>query len=222
MSLAGAIEALRKAVPLVPPEANGTEPREAAPTGAVPPVPGVPSEASRGSEQPESEADRESAPDLENENGEVSDSSLSRNLRNSSEPLSDLALAELVSRVARRFGLAPADLWAFLSLEDLEALRMGWPEEFRALQAFAESRSLTGERTTGGHGLPFPGAVEALAGIKPVRCGDCAHFQPDTVGDGSGIGDCGKGVEARGWPRYPGVERYCRGFASAREADGSC
>jgi hypothetical protein len=215
MSLAGAIEALRKAVPLVPPAENRTEPMEAAPVGAVPPVPGVPSEKSRG-EKPVLEASWENTPDLENENGEVSDSSLSRNRRNATGPLSDAPLAELFTRAARRFNLVPADLWAFLSLGDIEAIRTGRPDELRALWAFAESRSLTGERITGGHDLPFPGAIDEPAGLQRVACGDCAHFRPDTVGDGSGIGDCGKGIEARGWPRYPRIERYCREYVERR------
>jgi hypothetical protein len=212
MSLAGAIEALRKAVPSVSPETNRTELTEATPIGVVPP------EEAKDRAIPEDGTGRERAPDLKNENGEVSNFSLSRNLRNPSKRLSDPALAELVSRAAWRFGLTPADLWAFLSLDDLEALRTGRPEELRAILAFAESRSRTGERTTGGHDLPFPGAAGAPAGLKPVCCGDCAHFRPDTVGDGSGIEDCGKGIEARGRPRYPGTERYCRGFADRRQA----
>jgi hypothetical protein len=122
-------------------------------------------------------------------------------------------LAEAIAQAARQFGLAPADLWAFLSAEDLDALRDGRPEDCRALLAFAESRSRTGERTLGGHNLPFPGAVEVPSGAKQVCCGDCAAFLPDRIGDGSGIGDCANGIEVRGWPRYPRIERFCRGFA---------
>ena len=35
---------------------------------------------------------------------------------------------------------------------------------------------------------------------KAKQCGDCIHFHKDTIGDGSGLGQCGKLGEAR-WPR---------------------
>ncbi|MCK4842783.1 MAG: hypothetical protein KAT04_13025 [Methylococcales bacterium] len=67
-----------------------------------------------------------------------------------------------------------------------------------------------------------------------VRCGDCAHFLPDEVGDGTGIGNCfrfeeyklknpseaalvkarasmGKGL------LYPSVERDCSKFGGKNE-----
>jgi hypothetical protein len=57
--------------------------------------------------------------------------------------------------------------------------------------------------------------------LQAVRCGDCAHFRPDTIGDGTGIGSCGAGVPARpGWPaRYPAAERHCREFAASTRED---
>jgi hypothetical protein len=57
-------------------------------------------------------------------------------------------------------------------------------------------------------------AREAASG--PACCGGCRHFERDTVGDGSGIGQCAAGVPARaGWPaRYPNSERHCREFAA--------
>ncbi|MGZ8216144.1 hypothetical protein [Methylomagnum sp.] len=207
MSLAEAITALRDWVPsasptesassapvgsVVPSPENPTEPLEAAPHKGVPPVPLVPSEKRM----------------------------IGRNSQHPPESLSDTALAELVTQAARRFKLLPADLWAFLSLEDLDALRTGDPQELNALGAFAESVSRTGERIMGGHNLPFPGEPEpAGAHHGPVCCGDCGHFQRDTIGDGHGIGRCAAGVPPRpGVPaKYPKAERYCRVFC-AKEA----
>ncbi|SMF96564.1 hypothetical protein SAMN02949497_4394 [Methylomagnum ishizawai] len=187
MSLSEAIQALRKAVPVpwVPSAENRREPPEALPAVAVPWVPPVPSEKS--GIQPRNE---------------------------NAQPLTVEALAALVAKAARHHGLDPADLWAFLSLDDIAALQAGAPDLPGALWAFAESRSLTGDRTGGGHDAPFPGTgtVEPTGGLQPVRCGDCAAFQPDTIGDGTGIGRCGRGIEPGGGPLFPRVERYCRGF----------
>lgn len=76
-----------------------------------------------------------------------------------------------------------------------------------------------------------------------VTCGACAHFQPDTVGDGTGLGRCQSGAfeaaRATWWsrierlevlrktgvhvtfpdppePLYPGIERRCSEY-QARE-----
>jgi len=49
---------------------------------------------------------------------------------------------------------------------------------------------------------------------QAVTCGDCEHFQPDTIGDGSGIGSC----EADAWKSgrgpclYPKAKRFCNDF----------
>lgn len=44
-----------------------------------------------------------------------------------------------------------------------------------------------------------------------VRCGDCQHYAPDTVGDGSGIGRCGMGRKPKHpeGPFYPKGLRWC-------------
>lgn len=53
-----------------------------------------------------------------------------------------------------------------------------------------------------------------------VTCAECRHFQPDTTGDGSGIGDCridaplGKGYRYAlnpEPPRFPNSLRFCAG-----------
>jgi hypothetical protein len=51
--------------------------------------------------------------------------------------------------------------------------------------------------------------------LQAVRCGDCAHFRPDTIGDGTGIGSCLAGVPLHGLPRYPKAERHCPAFLPA-------
>lgn len=56
---------------------------------------------------------------------------------------------------------------------------------------------------------------EAIAG--QVRCADCAHFERDQVGDGTGIGSCGRGCAGQ----YPKAEHYCEGWeASQASSDG--
>jgi hypothetical protein len=217
MSLAGAIESLRNAVPS--PE-NRTEPREAAPCKAVPSVPAVPSEKSKTSENEEYPVKVEAGSGLKSKNGEVSNFSFLRNLRNPPDPLSDSAFTALIAKVAHDAKLSPTDLWAFLSLEDIEFLRTGDPNELRALWAFAASRGRTGNRTKGGHDLPFPGEAEAPGTDGIICCGDCAHFQPDRIGDGHGIGRCRQGIEPRGGVMYPGVERVCRGFSGRAKTAG--
>jgi hypothetical protein len=211
MSLAGAIEALRRAVPPVPSAATPAEPPEAAPDGRVPPVPSVPPENEQAHHEAAEPDTRENpAQGQRNQNGEVLNSSV---LRNPWNPLSEQELAAFVTRAAHRYKLEPADLWAFLSPEDIEALQTGDPEELRALAAFAYSRSLTGERTRGGHDRPFPGVAEGAGSFKPVCCGDCAHFERDRIGDGHGIGRCKAGMRPGGGALYPGTLRTCRGFA---------
>lgn len=223
MSLADAIEALRKAaplVPLVPSPKNQREPLEAAPIKAVPLVPWVPSEKTKSyGEAEEAEGQRDGGQRAKGQNGEVSNSSIQGNPGNHNKPLTEEELAALITREARRVGLAPADLWAFLSVEDLEAIGTGAPDEIAALRAFAESRSRTGERTKAGHDWPFPGKAESGTDYRPVCCGDCAHFERDRIGDGHGIGTCKAGMPARGLPRYPGALRVCRGFVDRQEGE---
>lgn len=221
MSLSGAIQTLRDLVPSVPSAQNPREPREALPAAAVPSVPWVPSEKIKSQNEKANTEGRygwdDGGPGAKSQNGEVSNSSIPGNPGNLVKPLTDPELAELLTRVANRFKLSPAELWTFLSLEDIEALRTGNPDEHRALWAFAASRSRTGDRMTGGHDRPFPGTTQAPGGFTPVCCGDCAHFQPDRIGDGTGIGRCGKGIEPHGGPMYPKVTRSCRRFRDAVE-----
>lgn len=43
-----------------------------------------------------------------------------------------------------------------------------------------------------------------------VRCGTCAHFERDRLGDGSGIGRCREDAWRRGQPAlYPDAPRQC-------------
>ena len=50
--------------------------------------------------------------------------------------------------------------------------------------------------------------LAARPGDDRVTCGDCQHFQPDAIGDGTGIGGCTAGVMT-GPLKYPPVKRYC-------------
>jgi hypothetical protein len=162
MSLAGAIEALRKAIPVppVPPVENLVEPPEAAPAGAVPPVPPVPPEKTKSYGETAETGDQEgNGQGVKGQNGEVSNSSIQWNPWNQGKPLTEQELVSLITREAQRVKLLPADLWAFLSREDIELIRQGHPADIAALRAFAESRSRTGDRMTGGHDWPFPGTV---------------------------------------------------------------
>lgn len=154
---------------------------------------------------------------VKSQNGEVLNSSISENQENNSHPSVSAELVALITREAHRVKLLPADLWAFLSVDDIEALQTGSREEGAALRAFAESVSRTGDRTNGGHDWPFPGLPEPSEGFKLVCCGDRASFEPDTIGDGRGIGRCRKNLTPRGGAKYPGTMRVCRGFAARRE-----
>lgn len=68
-------------------------------------------------------------------------------------------------------------------------------------------------------GLCTKGFVKKIsAAERPlIRCGDCAHFQPDTIGDGSGIGTCAQGIvpPLRAPAMYPRAPRCCGGFEHA-------
>jgi hypothetical protein len=217
VSLRSAIEARRSLVAPVAPPKKPVLPLQAAPIKAVAPVAPVAPEKSKSSEVEkvgnENKRLAGTGLGLESRNGELPNSEIWGYQCYQNKPITEQELTKEITRVARHFGLLPAVLWDFLSLEDLEAIQEGTPENIRALWTFAESRSLTGDTTPGGHDLPFPGTIEG-GGFKPVCCGDCAHFQPDTIGDGNGIGRCDQGIEPRGGAMYPRVERVCRGHVA--------
>lgn len=191
MSLSGAIQSLRGPVPSVPSPKNLIEPPEAAPAVAVLSVPPVPSEKIKTHGKTESGTEGENLGEngrgAKNQNGEVSESSISWNRWNQGGPLTEREFIEAITGAARQFKLSPATLWSFLSLEDIAAIREGSPENIGALWAFAESRSLTGDTLPGGHGLPFPGAAEEREGLPLVRRR--------------------KDIEPRGGPMHPEIER---------------
>jgi hypothetical protein len=59
--------------------------------------------------------------------------------------------------------------------------------------------------------------VDALLGDADagrVCCGDCAHFERDRIGDGSGIGKCAVLADPPGGLLYPRIERRCGKFAA--------
>lgn len=51
--------------------------------------------------------------------------------------------------------------------------------------------------------------LAARPGDDQVKCGDCQHFQPDMIGDGTGIGSCAASVMV-GPLKYPPVKRHCK------------
>jgi hypothetical protein len=55
---------------------------------------------------------------------------------------------------------------------------------------------------------------DAEPDTEQVTCGDCEHFQPDKIGDGSGIGSCQAGAwtPGRGLCLYPNAKRFCNDF----------
>lgn len=70
-------------------------------------------------------------------------------------------------------------------------------------------------------------STSADSQLELVSCATCCHFQPDTIGDGSGIGDCAIDAPATRWQPpskqnpggfldevslYPNAERYCSQF----------
>lgn len=83
-------------------------------------------------------------------------------------------------------------------------------QDLGTLQAFARSLISAGlltPRAAAGAALPEQPEVAPL-----VCCSDCAHFEPDRIGDGSGIGTCAAGVAVRPevMPFYPHAARCCR------------
>jgi len=213
MSWYGALANLGGKVPSVPSLEKPVEPLQATSDAEVPSVPPVPSEKSKSQGNTRSEAPREGGTDEKVKMRTYPIPYFGWNQWNLTIPLTDTELAALITATAHPVGLSPADVWAFLSLEDLQTLRLAIPEEIEALRAFVESRARTGDRTRAGHDLPFPAGESASNSWNPVCCGDCLHFQPDRIGDGSGIGDCKAGIQPSGGLMYPRVERLCQAFA---------
>lgn len=80
-----------------------------------------------------------------------------------------------------------------------------------------------GETCTVSNQTPEPDCEQPLT-VTPepyrVRCADCAHFRPDTIGDGTGIGTCAQGIvpPLREPPLYPNAERTCPTFETRGHA----
>lgn len=151
-------------------------------------------------------------------------------------PLDDAALADLVFDTAKEHGVDPLAVWRWLSAEDIQALRSGDPAETQAFRLAVQSACAGGRlKPDGGHTLPapwpdLPADPPSMAGMPPSRgtartvsptakqvtCGECRHFLPDAIGDGSGIGCCRVLTKVPGdWPAYPRIPRLCRSFAPA-------
>lgn len=69
-----------------------------------------------------------------------------------------------------------------------------------------------------------PVVVSIFAAADPdrfrVRCGDCRHFERDSINPAAGCGACGLGLSLKtGEPRrYPAVARCCEAWQSRDEA----
>ena len=66
----------------------------------------------------------------------------------------------------------------------------------------------TGEQVEAGK-LPEPAARVSAPVLALVRCGQCRHFERDTVNPAEGMGRCGAGLVSER-PHYPNAPRHCR------------
>ncbi|MGZ8217875.1 phage replication initiation protein, NGO0469 family [Methylomagnum sp.] len=135
----------------------------------------------------------------------------------SARPLNDAALAALVISTALAHGVDPTDAWFWLDQGDIEALRAGDEAHIQAFPVALASAVALGQLTPSGHAITPPFRPRAMGETERhvVTCGGCAHFLPDRVGDGRGIGGCAVGGPATP-ARYPNVPRVCRAFKAAR------
>ena len=149
----------------------------------------------------------------------------------------DSRLLEALARVCRGLSIKPREVRDALAPEDIEGWRCG-EVDGESLAAFAASRdqrremergicpaSYTEQATcaqcgpiwlwTPGEVLGCPWCWNRIRGLpilrpQPVQCGECRHWIPDSIGDGSGIGTCEVGGPPPGqMPAYPRAERIC-------------
>ena len=70
-----------------------------------------------------------------------------------------------------------------------------------------------------GYNKPFCSCDTSYSGM--VTCDTCEYFTPDIIGDGAGIGRCGRGiiwteVLNRRTPLYRYADRYCEKYSNTR------
>ena len=130
--------------------------------------------------------------------------------------MTDDELTRCLVQATAGTGITPKKLCQRLSPEDLEDVRQG-QITLDTVRAYAKCWASAMHITT-----PERAAWSETA---HVRCGDCIHFQPDEIGDGTGIGRCGIGAPAAYLPQmkllYPNIERCCDQFTGhSDERDG--
>ena len=103
--------------------------------------------------------------------------------------------AEIISRVAGEFRLDPADVWGWLSLDDIKAIATVDPAELASLRAHCRPWKAQGSTTTGDHALPWPLGLLPPGEPMPVRCADCQHQRPTQH---PVLIECGAGRQAPG------------------------
>lgn len=65
-----------------------------------------------------------------------------------------------VTRAAIRANLKPAEVWGWLSSDDLEWIGQGGDEALEALRAYCEYWKQYGSQTTGNHEIPYHRGLE--------------------------------------------------------------
>jgi hypothetical protein len=121
-----------------------------------------------------------------------------------SKPLSDEEVSQLLDRAITGLHLSRQQLCAELSDDDMAGIQAG-EIRLETVRGYAE---VWAKRE------PMDIANNIRADTKQVTCGACEHFQPDKIGDGSGIGSCRVNAwkPGRGMPLYPMAKRFCGDF----------
>ncbi|CAL7962692.1 hypothetical protein GAMM_40017 [Gammaproteobacteria bacterium] len=81
---------------------------------------------------------------------------------------------------------------------------------------FGKTRELTVEENLMVDRVLNAKEVKVKTQTAMVRCCDCGFFDPDTIGNGTGIGTCLKDdiwqEQYNSYPPYPYILRNCKGF----------
>ncbi len=124
------------------------------------------------------------------------------------KPLPDEEVSQLLDRAVTGLNFSRSQLCAELSDDDMAGIRAG-EIRLETVRGYAEVVDLE----------PLieydePEEPDILQDIDPVTCGDCEHFQPDKIGDSTGIGSCRVNAwkPGRGMALYPNAKRFCNDF----------
>lgn len=77
--------------------------------------------------------------------------------------------------------------------------------------SYGSTRTGHSEKNTPGKSARLPARMDnplSAPVLALVRCGQCRHFEPDTVNPAQGIGRCGAGIESER-PHWPNAPRHC-------------